>query len=239
MVESFLMNDEMQNPNLAAIIKEFREKRALTQEHLAQLAEVNIRTIQRLEASGSCSKDTLRAVAEAFDVDVRDLLALAENKTTQSENTDQEVDEFLKKHVISELKEVLGPKDLINSMSGCHAHMNDFPDNITDQQSELIGMVLDYLSDYADLEADIYPSQRIQMMQDVKALLDKLKKTGVTAFTGQFKQSFVSAGQEKKPFSWSISVINLVKSDSPKILKSQDGRRYIVVMIPKERLRIG
>jgi DNA-binding XRE family transcriptional regulator len=44
------MNFEMKNRHLALVIHEEREKRNLTQEHLAQLAEVSARTIQRLES---------------------------------------------------------------------------------------------------------------------------------------------------------------------------------------------
>ena len=65
------MTFDMKNRHLALIIHEEREKRNLTQEHLAQLAEVSPRTIQRLESSGTYSKETLMAVAEAFEIDCK------------------------------------------------------------------------------------------------------------------------------------------------------------------------
>jgi len=59
------MNTEMKDSHLAAVIKCERKRRNLTQEHLAQLAEVDVRTIQRIERTGSCSAETLMAIAEA------------------------------------------------------------------------------------------------------------------------------------------------------------------------------
>ena len=73
------MNTEMKNPHLAAIIKEERKRRNLTQEHLAQLAEVDVRTIQRAERDGSCGAESLMAIAEAFNRDAKDLIEEAKN----------------------------------------------------------------------------------------------------------------------------------------------------------------
>lgn len=54
-------------------IKALRESRAWTQVHLADAAGLSLRTIQRLEAVHSCSRETLLALAAALDVDVRSL----------------------------------------------------------------------------------------------------------------------------------------------------------------------
>ena len=76
------MSFKMKNRHLALIIYEEREKRNLTQEHLAQLAEVSPRTIQRLESDGTHSKETLMAVAEALEVDCKELLQSARNRAS-------------------------------------------------------------------------------------------------------------------------------------------------------------
>ena len=233
------MHQEMKNLHLAAIIKEFREKRALTQEHLAQLSEVNIRTIQRIESTGACSKENLRAVAEAFDIDVKDLLEAAENRKQPADATLKDIEELASKHVIVALQEVTGPKDLINYLAGSHGQMNDFPDDLTDHQAELIGFVLDYLQDYADIQSDIYPSERIRMMQEVKSKLDELKQSGISAFVGQFDQNMVVSSQPDKPFKWTIAVIRLLPVGAKQILNAPDGSMFSVAMIPKRNLRMS
>lgn len=55
-------------------VRELREARAWTQEHLADAAGVSLRTVQRLESGSGFASETALAVAAALDVDVRTLL---------------------------------------------------------------------------------------------------------------------------------------------------------------------
>lgn len=54
----------------AAKIKRWREERHWSQEHLAELAGIGLRTLQRIEKGEPASKDTLMALAAAFGVEV-------------------------------------------------------------------------------------------------------------------------------------------------------------------------
>lgn len=53
-----------------AKIKRWREERHWSQEHLAQLAGIGLRTLQRIENGQQASSETLKALANAFNVDV-------------------------------------------------------------------------------------------------------------------------------------------------------------------------
>jgi transcriptional regulator with XRE-family HTH domain len=53
-----------------AKIKRWREERHWSQDHLAQLAGVGLRTLQRIENGQQASSETLKALANAFNVDV-------------------------------------------------------------------------------------------------------------------------------------------------------------------------
>ena len=53
-----------------AKIKRWREERHWSQEHLAELAGVGLRTLQRIENGQQASGETLKALANAFQVDV-------------------------------------------------------------------------------------------------------------------------------------------------------------------------
>ena len=57
----------------AKLIKRERNERAWTQSQLAEIAGVNLRTIQRVEKDGVASFETLMGIASAFDIDVREL----------------------------------------------------------------------------------------------------------------------------------------------------------------------
>lgn len=54
-------------------VKRMRNDRAWSQEQLAEIANVSLRTIQRVEAEGSASRETRMAIAAAFGIDVREL----------------------------------------------------------------------------------------------------------------------------------------------------------------------
>lgn len=54
-------------------VKKEREERAWTQSHLAEVAKVSLRTVQRLERDGAASFETLMAIASGFEIEVREL----------------------------------------------------------------------------------------------------------------------------------------------------------------------
>lgn len=117
------MTFAMKNRHLAQIIHDERERQNLTQEHLAQLADVSTRTIQRLETDGSHSKETLMAVAEAIGVDCKAILELARNRAatdaSESDEEQQQLDELeAKKKEIKRQKSILKlEKEVLDELS--------------------------------------------------------------------------------------------------------------------------
>ena len=55
------------------LIRSEREKRAWSQEHLAAAAGIGARTVQRIEATGVASYESLRAISAALEVPVTQL----------------------------------------------------------------------------------------------------------------------------------------------------------------------
>jgi transcriptional regulator with XRE-family HTH domain len=51
-------------------IRTERERRAWSQEHLAEAAALSLRTVQRVETSGAASYETARAIAAVFELEV-------------------------------------------------------------------------------------------------------------------------------------------------------------------------
>lgn len=56
-------------------LRQLREARGWSQEHLAQVASISVRTLQRMEAEGSASAESRLAVAAALEIDARQLAA--------------------------------------------------------------------------------------------------------------------------------------------------------------------
>ena len=66
----------MELSNLPKIIKRFREKKQLSQEKLARLADFSNNTIVNIESGKQSNPtiETLLKIAKALDVDVNDLI---------------------------------------------------------------------------------------------------------------------------------------------------------------------
>nr|WP_324258140.1 helix-turn-helix transcriptional regulator [Cellvibrio fontiphilus] len=55
-------------------LRQEREKRAWSQSHLAAVAALSMRTVQRIERNGIASKESVMALASALDIEVGSLL---------------------------------------------------------------------------------------------------------------------------------------------------------------------
>ena len=65
----------------AQLIRKLREDRAWSQEHLAAVAGLSARTIQRVEAENSASRETRMAIAVALGIELAQLSALPASDT--------------------------------------------------------------------------------------------------------------------------------------------------------------
>ncbi|RKQ40916.1 2TM domain-containing protein [Enterobacter sp. R1(2018)] len=74
-------------------IKALRLSRAWSQEQLAELSSLSVRTIQRIENGGQASLETLSAIAAAFDLKVADLNADMAEEPAQDEALNQKIDQ--------------------------------------------------------------------------------------------------------------------------------------------------
>ncbi|HWV13876.1 MAG TPA: helix-turn-helix transcriptional regulator [Cellvibrio sp.] len=57
----------------ASLVKELRSQKSWSQDQLATISSLSLRTVQRIEKSGLCSLESRRALASAFDIDVTQL----------------------------------------------------------------------------------------------------------------------------------------------------------------------
>jgi transcriptional regulator with XRE-family HTH domain len=74
MTRSFKAGEkEMEMKVNGHLIRSHRERRAWSQEHLAQASGLGLRTIQRIEASGLASYDSIRAIASVLEISVLQL----------------------------------------------------------------------------------------------------------------------------------------------------------------------
>ena len=55
------------------LIKKLRRERSWSQDYLASVSGISLRTVQRIENEGSCSLESKKALASAFEIKANDL----------------------------------------------------------------------------------------------------------------------------------------------------------------------
>lgn len=208
------MNSTVTESNLKNIIIQLRRLHNLTQEELAARAEVNVRTIQRLEKDGSYSPETLRGVADAFDLDCKTLLALA--KLVPAGTDDPEG-----KYVTVQLREAVNGKALTDCFSTVHALQPDHPADLTDDQTAVVGELLDYFQDYLDIRSDLTPSQNLAEQKTLGDYLRRLHEVRLRVFVAQLSRPFrFKAGN---PCELNTAVVQILDENSPLIQPLPQG----------------
>jgi transcriptional regulator with XRE-family HTH domain len=74
----------MSRKDLVIKIKRMRQERSWSQAQLAEITNLSLRTIQRIESNGRCSSETLLSVAAAFEIDVKELTRVISHSSSES-----------------------------------------------------------------------------------------------------------------------------------------------------------
>jgi len=77
------------------LVQKLRLQRGWSQEQLATVSGLSVRTIQRIERGQSASLETLSALASAFEVDVSQLTEPLEQKMPEFQSNTTEADEAI------------------------------------------------------------------------------------------------------------------------------------------------
>jgi len=98
------------NPSIGSIIKENRQQKGYSQERLAELAQINLRTVQRIERGETEARgDTLNRIASALAISIEELtLAQITIETAKEQNNN-----YLALMNLSGLLFLLGPFGLL------------------------------------------------------------------------------------------------------------------------------
>jgi transcriptional regulator with XRE-family HTH domain len=67
----------------AALIKTTRIDKGWTQQQLADIADVSLRTIQRIESTGSASNESVSALCSSFELEREELLVVPRVNTSE------------------------------------------------------------------------------------------------------------------------------------------------------------
>jgi transcriptional regulator with XRE-family HTH domain len=164
---------------LAACIKLFRELRQWSQEQLADISGLSVRTIQRVERGMSANLDTRRALAGAFEAD--DIDAFNKPIAIPSEEEIKAMKEkFDREHVTLTALPLTTGKQLAKLAEVCSMDMSEPGFEMTREADEVFAVLVDYFRDYRDCAPDYAEAQKFEVYDELQALIDTLKTLGVS-----------------------------------------------------------
>jgi len=164
---------------LAVCIRLFRQARQWSQEQLAAISRLNVRTIQRVEQGLSASRDTRRALASAFDFE--DIDALNKPFTIPSEEELKATKEkFDREHVTLTAIPLTTGKHLAKLAETCTMDLSEPAFELPREADEIFAALVDYFRGYRDC-ADVYSeTQKFEVYDELQSHIDALKALGVS-----------------------------------------------------------
>lgn len=164
---------------LAALIKLFREMRQWSQEQLAAISGLNVRTIQRVEQGEPASLDTRRAVAQAFNFE--DIDALSKPYTIPTvEEIKAAKETFERENVTLTATPLTTGKQLAKLAESSTMDLSEPAFELTREQDEAFAALIDYFRDYRDC-ADLYTeAQKFEIYDEIQSCIDTLRTLGVS-----------------------------------------------------------
>jgi transcriptional regulator with XRE-family HTH domain len=198
------------SPNeLAVLCKLQREWRGWSQETLAEISGLTVRTVQRVEASQPVGLDTRRALARAWGAPDIDCL----NKPTvfptmeEVQAEEKKRQEELKKHYH---KIDVAPTDgrgIVRAMRGTEALMANLADGLEADRAveDEFARLSDYLRDLIDVVDEVPATEMLAYGDELQGMVAELGRRGVTIMTGTKPLPFVATIRgERVPVTWSV-----------------------------------
>jgi transcriptional regulator with XRE-family HTH domain len=204
---------------IADTVRLLRKMLGLTQENLAQAANLSTRTIEKVE-SGRHRPDeqTLRSIgrATAFDVRVFD-------KPTPEQEAHQkaEFERAVRKTAIVKTSPIKSPSDFLGAFDQWDAARID-TSAVTDEVAlETAAAMADWLRDMNDIWEDCYMSQRLEYARSFVQLCREIRGRGYICYLGHNRERLRQRGKPDLIFTVGLMSI-LPKAQS-------EGDRFAVI----------
>ena len=185
-------------------IKELRSKRAWSQEELATSSGVNVRTVQRLEGGKLASLDTLKALANAFDTDVANIVQPRPAAAAAS-------DSIL-------LVGIRTGRDLFQLVGAAEQFGLDHGE-LDNETVDLVASFLQDLKDNAEIWRYVEPGDRVRIQHGFTSRIQELESTGIHVFAMRHPHPCKVAG---KTLQLDTATVYVTKSSDPGIRNLTD-----------------
>lgn len=192
------------------VVRQLRVKRGWTQEHLAQIANVNVRTIQRVEKTGLCDLETRSALASVFQVDLDQL--------DGGKKIEQATQNSAKRPLIYQRLE--SGRNIVDIFADADAYRFTNEDPRSKEDADFIAQLVAQINDYSEAWNDIDPGDRVSAMYELGENLKDLEAHGFRLFglRTKAKMSPPPSIPDAKPALLRIANFHVAYADSNKII---------------------
>lgn len=192
---------------LGGVIRSFREMRQWSQETLAALSGLSVRTIQRVEKGEPSDLDTRRALARAFDSEDLDIFNKPYSIPTPEE-VKQAQEEFEREHLIIDATVASTGRELALLFAGSTMDMANPAIELDRDPAAAFAGLVDYLRDYRDC-ADVYTEvQKLDVFDDIQQHVDALDAADISVCYATRNTKLVGRDwPDKTP--WPVKIVYL------------------------------
>jgi transcriptional regulator with XRE-family HTH domain len=190
-----------------------------SQETLASLTGLSVRTVQRIEKGESSDLDTRRALARAFEFDDIDVFNKPYSIPTEKELKAQR-EKLEREYVTLDATIATTGRELIRAAEGTHFSYIHPAIELSGEAEHDFAALADCLRDYGDC-ADLYSEvQKLDIYAEIKDYVGALSNAGVSVCYAQRMVKFVGKDSaDKTP--WAARIIYIAafeKGKEPKQL---------------------
>lgn len=177
--------DAAMNERLGWNVRTMREIKHWTQQHLADTAGIQLRTVQRVEKGEGASVETLGALANAFEISIDMLQA---DYATMADQVQKQQEEFQKAHEVIPLAPVNSSADL-NVMADAQAsQFHCFPEG--DVIQDAFAALQANVRDMVDIWDDVDPVSHRDWIRSAFAQIEELRKRGAIVGVGRGQRTW-------------------------------------------------
>ena len=202
----------------AKFVKSAREERAWSQSQLATIADVNLRTIQRLEKDGAASFETLRGVAQAFEIDVKEL-----NPTSSHGGLKEKFNPQRQVHFMPRL---ISGKSVTDVVVGSDQFQFEHDDDQDPRSIAAMKDILKLLQGDVIRLYDADPMERLNVEAELSQEINGLEKYGYYLF-GIKRVIPRITGEEEMQIT--MCTIFMSHSRSPKIIRDKKSKSNMMM----------
>lgn len=189
---------------LAKLIIDSRGQRGWSQETLAEIAGVSVRTVQRVEKAELSNLNTRRALAKALDWEDIDVF----NKPWPLPNEKKIREEEKRLSEISTLVSLetgLSGRKLRTLIEGTQAMSVHEYTELHSEASEVFAELQDYMRDYLDIFSDLTAVDKISIDKDFQIAIEKLHKMDLEIGIGTRRMKVTSKNcKDKTPLTFLV-----------------------------------